>query len=606
MQPVSILTQVRKRRSLPVSLISANRVEGKARMPRHWTIHSPWTERADVARQLGISPLIAQLLRNRGIVDNEAIRMFLRPELKALHAPELLPGVQTAAEIIAQKVRDRKPIVIYGDYDVDGITATAILWHLLKIAGAEVSYYIPHRLDEGYGLNGDALQQLHDNGADTIITVDCGIGAIEETNLANQIGLTLIITDHHTPGNTLPQAAAIVHPNIGDGYPNPDLCGAGVAFKLAWAVAKTLCNADRVTPAFRQFLLDATSLVALATIADVVPLTGENRVLARFGLLGLAESQLTGLRALIESARLTNQKLNSEHAGFWLAPRLNAAGRMGHAELAVELLTQADETRAQEIAQYLEEQNRERQAVQKRIFEEACVLIDANNLASDARRAIVLASENWHAGVIGIVASRIIEQYHRPTILIALKNGEGQGSGRSVRHFPLLDVLTDCSDHLLAYGGHAMAAGLRIDGTKIETFTEAFVAQANQRLTAKDLQPAIELDAEVSLDELAEPVVRDIERLAPFGMGNPKPKFASPLLQLDGEPRTVGRGGQHLQFSLTDGKIRRKAIAFGQKDLLGSLLDHRKCRVAFKPILNTFNGRTSVELDVIDIAFPDT
>ncbi len=574
-------------------------------MPRQWIISPPWPGCAGAARRIGTPPLIAQLLCNRGITETDAARAFLNPELKTLHPPEQLPGAVEAAAIISEKIRRHRPIVIYGDYDVDGIAGTAIMWHVLRLAGAGVSFYIPHRLEEGYGVNADALRQLRREGAETVITVDCGITALEEARVAREIGLTLIITDHHTPGTALPEADAIVHPEVGTGYRNPDLCGAGVAFKLAWAVARTMSRSERVTPEFRQFLIDATGLAALGTIADVVPLTGENRVLARFGLLGLTESRLTGLRALIESARLADQKINSEHVGFWLAPRLNAAGRMGHAQLAAELLTSADEARAKEIAIYLEEHNRGRQAVERRIFKEACEQIEAHNLASDARRAIVLAGEGWHAGVIGIVASRIVDRFGRPTVMIAIENGQGQGSARSIPHFELHRALADCAEYLEAYGGHAMAAGLRIKSENVEPFTEAFIARANQRLTGKDLAPAVRLDAEVELHELTEPFVRQLQQLAPFGTGNPKPRFASNLLQLDGEPRVVGKTGGHLQFSLTDGRNRRRVIAFNQEDQLQPLLDHRRCRLAFQPILNTFNGRTSVELQAIDIAFPE-
>jgi len=573
-------------------------------MPKRWMIASHWPEREQAAQRLGVSPLVAQLLFNRGLTDREEAHTFLNPQLKTLAEPDALPGAVKAANLIADKVRQHKPIVIYGDYDVDGITGTAILWHILTLAGADVSYYIPHRLEEGYGLNAEALQQLRTDGTDTIITVDCGISAVEPARVARDIGLTLIITDHHTAGDTMPKADAIVHPRIADGYPNPDLCGAGVAFKLAWAIARTLTGSQRVSEQFRDFLVDATGLVALGTIADVVPLVGENRVLAKFGLMGLAESKLNGLTTLIEAAQLNDQRLSSEHVGFWLAPRLNAAGRMGHARLAAELLTQADEARAREIAVYLEEQNRKRRSVQRRIVKEACEKIDENNLASDARRAIVLASHDWHAGVIGIVASRIVERYHRPTVLIAIENSQGQGSARSIRHFALHQAMADCSEHLIGFGGHAMAAGLRIAPDNIDAFTEAFVARANQILTAKDLEPKLRLDAEVPLSFINTSLIRELEQLAPFGQDNPKPRFASPMLELEGEPRTVGKTGEHLTCCLTDGKVRLRAIAFGQKVHLPALLEHRRCRVAFEPVLNTFNGRTNVELKILDFEFP--
>ncbi len=604
--------------------------EAAAGMPKRWIIQPPWPGCVEAARRLGTSALLTQLLHNRGIIDCDAAQTFLNPELKLLHPPELLPGCCDAARRIAAAARDGKRIVIYGDYDVDGITGTAILWHVLRLAGANVTYYIPSRLEEGYGLNAEALRQIRRDGGEMVVSVDCGITAIEEAAVARELGLELIVTDHHAPhcelrisdcgladgealssnpqseirNPQLPDAAAIVHPRIADGYPNGDLCGAGVAFKLAWAIARELCQSERVTPEYREFLLTATCLAALGTIADVVPLTGENRILARFGLTGLRETKLTGLRALIESARLANQKIDSEHVGFWLAPRLNAAGRMGHARIAVEMLTDASQERAKEIAAYLENHNRDRQSMERRIFREACELVESHRWASDARRAIVAASESWHAGVIGIVASRIVERYNRPTVLIALENGQGQGSGRSIRHLDLHRALADCGEHLLAFGGHAMAAGLRIESARVDAFREAFVARANQLLTGSDLEPTLRLDAEVQLTTLTEPIVKDLERLQPFGVSNPKPRFASPVLRLEGEPRTVGKNGEHLSFSLTDGRTRRRAIAFGLSRHLQPLLEHRRCRVAFEPTLNTFNGYTNVELQVIDITFP--
>ncbi len=580
------------------------RTMSTAQTTRHWTLAPVWPGREQAARAMGMSALMAQVLFNRGLADPTDAQLFLDPQLKTLPDPRLLPGAEEAAALIAGKVRDRRRIVIYGDYDVDGITGTAILWHLLTLAGADVGYYIPHRLEEGYGLNSDALRQLAVEGADTVITVDCGVTAVEQARLARELGLTLIITDHHPPGAALPECDAVVHPRLTGAYPNPELCGAGVAFKLAWALARVLCGSERVNSQYREFLVDATGLAALGTIADVVPLRGENRVLARFGLMGLAESKLAGLRALIAVSRLADQKISSEHVGFWLAPRLNAAGRMGHAQQAVEMLTHADETRAGEIAAFLEQQNRDRRTTERRIFEEACERITAQRLASDARRGIVLASENWHAGVIGIVASRIVERFGRPTVLIALDGDEGQGSGRSVEGFDLHRALTDCASMLVTCGGHEMAAGLRIARGRVEAFTEAFVGRANNLLTARDLVPALHLDAEVRLGELTEPLVSDLDRLRPFGRGNPKPKFASAWLDLDGEPRLVGSTGTHLAFTVREGQTRRRAIAFGQKEWLEPLLEHRRCRVAFEPTLNAFNGRTSVELRVVDMVFP--
>lgn len=573
------------------------------RMTKRWKIAPVWPECQEAGRRWGVSPLIAQLLYNRGMAHPDKVKAFLNPDIKCLYPPETLPGTRQAAELIAHHALAGKSIVIYGDYDVDGIAGTAILWHVLSLAGARVSNYVPHRLEEGYGLNSEALRQLRGQGADLVITVDCGITAVEQALLAKQIGLSLVITDHHRLEGSLPEADAIVHPLIDPGYPNPNLCGAGVAFKLAWALARILSRSERVRPHFREFLVDAVGLVALATIADIVPLVDENRILARFGLAGLATTRLTGVTALIEAAGLTDQKVNTEHVGFRLAPRLNAAGRMGHALEVIEMLTLADPTRARQIACSLEQQNEERKAVEQRILDEACERIQTENLASDGRRGIVLASEGWHAGVIGIVAMRVVERFGRPTILIALENGKGQGSARSIQHFDLHRALTDCREHLLTCGGHAMAAGLKIEPDRIERFTEVFIEKANQRLTAQDLEPPLRLDAEVDLASLTEQTVHDIGRLAPFGMGNPEPRFSSQPLSLENEPHVFGKNGNHLYFHVTDGRIRLKAIAWNGKDLLPVLLEHRRFQMAFVPVTNTFNGRTSVELRVEDVAF---
>ncbi len=463
---------------------------------------------------------------------------------------------------------------------------------------------IPHRLEEGYGLNAEAVSKLAEDGAELVVTVDCGITASQEAQLAGQRGLELIITDHHAATDELPKVACIVHPTAAGQCPNPHLSGAGVALKLAWAVARKLSNATKVRPEFRAFLIDALGLAALGTIADVVPLVGENRVLVRHGLLGLRASKQHGIAALIESAGLSDEKLNSYHVGFVLAPRLNAAGRMGHARLAAELLTRADADRAKEIAIYLTEQNRRRQALEQKILKEARQMAHKQGMTSDACRAVVLAKRGWHAGVIGIVASRLVDEFFRPTVLIALEHDQGQGSARSVRHFDMHQALTACREHLIAFGGHAMAAGLKIRTDKIEAFTDSFIDRANNALTAADLEATLRLDGQVTLSELTEQSVGSLLDLGPFGIGNPKPRLATGWVQLAGEPRAVGKAAEHLQFAVSEQGVLRKAIAFGLAKHRQALLDHRRCQLAFEPIINEFNGRRSVELQVIDLQFP--
>ncbi|HXE53641.1 MAG TPA: DHHA1 domain-containing protein, partial [Tepidisphaeraceae bacterium] len=485
--------------------------------PKRWNLAAPDPAAVELADRLKISSLVAQILLNRGIREPKDCQDFLRPSLKCLHDPLAIPGIRVAAERIAKAVRDQQKIIIYGDYDVDGITATSILWHAIRVLGGTCDFYIPHRIEEGYGLNAEALKQICDAGAGLIVTVDCGITAVEQAKVARERGVDLIITDHHewhegergkgpTDGGTegrraeegssggpvFPDCYVIVHPRLpGDGpaYPNPYLCGAGVAFKLAWGIGLAVSGANRVSETFREFLLEATALAALGTIADVVPLIGENRVLAHFGLSGLKASKLVGIAALIASAGLTGQKLDSVHVGFLMAPRLNACGRMGHARLAVEMLTTSDVEKANQIATYLEQQNRARQALERKILEQALAQVTLGGWDADDKCAIVLGNENWHPGVIGIVASRLVDRFHRPTIMVALNNGHGQGSGRSIAGFHLARALEACSEHLDAFGGHEMAAGLKVQTARFEDFRNSFCEHAGKLVNPRMLTP---------------------------------------------------------------------------------------------------------------------
>ncbi|NOS99368.1 MAG: single-stranded-DNA-specific exonuclease RecJ [Phycisphaerales bacterium] len=573
-------------------------------MIREWIIRPAWVERDAAAERWRVHPLIAQLLFNRGVHGSARPSTFLDPQLGELYPPELLPGATVAAAAIAAAVRDRRKIVIYGDYDVDGMTGLAILWHVLRAAGADVSFYVPHRLDEGYGVNVEAVRGLVADGAQLIVTVDCGVTAVEAAAAVRSAGAEIIITDHHQSGDTLPEGVTIVHPTVGGQYPNEHLCGAGVAFKLGWAIAQAICGSQRVNEPYRSLLSDALALAALGTVADVVPLIGENRVIVRHGLARLTSTPFVGLRVLMESAGLANGKVHSYDVGFKLAPRLNAAGRMGHARLAVELLTRADEARSREIALYLEEQNRARQTTERRIARQATELVEAKRQNGDACRAVVLAQKGWHAGVIGIVASRLVDKFHRPTVLISLGDEIGQGSARSVPNFNLVEALAACGEHLIEFGGHAMAAGLKIKPDRVTAFTEAFTHRANNHLTGADLKRKLWIDAEVALHWLDLPTADALSKLGPFGQGNPRPVLCTDWVTLADEPRTVGASGGHVQAVFSDGKSAMKSIAFGQASALEPLKHHRRCRVAFEPIVNEFNGRRTVEMQVIDFQFP--
>jgi single-stranded-DNA-specific exonuclease len=579
---------------------------------RRWTIAPPHPQAGLLASQLKVSPLVAQVLLNRGIETADDGQKFLKPNLKLLHEPSLIPGLELASERIAKAVRDREKIVIYGDYDVDGITAVSILWHALKVLGGDVHYYIPHRLEEGYGLNAEAVAEICSEGAKLIVTVDCGVTAIEPARIAREHGVDLIITDHHewrecteTHQAMLPDVHSIVHPRLpGDrpAYPNPHLCGAGVAFKLAWGIGKAVVGANRVTHAYRAFLLDATALAALGTIADVVPLVGENRVLAAFGLGGLQASKLTGIRALIESAQLTGQTLDSYHVGFRLGPRLNASGRMGHAKLAVEMLTDASPERAMEIGIFLESQNRERQAIERGILEQAIQQAILLGCDRDDCRAVVLGGEGWHPGVIGIVASRIVERFHRPAVMIALNNGHGSGSARSIAGFHLAHALDACGEHLETHGGHEMAAGLKMQSGKLVAFREAFCAHAAQMLTPEQLMPEIYLDASATLGQISEALVKDLQRLGPFGQGNRKPMLCVKNVTIASPPRRVGKTANHVQLLVKQGSGTMQCIMFNAADGFEKMFPKGSdVDLAVEAQLNEYNGYVSVQLRVEDI-----
>jgi single-stranded-DNA-specific exonuclease len=571
-----------------------------------WVIRPADERAAGLAQSLKVSPLVAQVLLNRGITEAREGGVFLQPKLTELIRPARMPGIEPAVARLKEAVERKEKITVYGDYDVDGITGVSILWELLTLLGAQVDYYIPHRIEEGYGLNVDAVRSLAGAGTQLLVTVDCGIGAFEAADLARQLGVDLIVTDHHEPGPVLPNAMAIVHPALEQSYPNQDSAGAMVAYKLAWALAEQFSGGARLEPKLRQFMLDATSLAAIGTVADIVDLRGENRVLTSFGLAAVPESQLCGLHALIESAGLKGQGVDSYAIGFRLAPVLNAAGRMGHARLAVELLTSTSEMRARQIAEYLKEQNSQRQQCERKMFKEACEIVIERGWNHPDRRSIVLACEGWHSGVLGIVASRLVDKFYRPAIMINASPGESgasQGSGRSVPGFCLLSAIQACSTHLASFGGHKMAAGLTIHPEKIEPFVNDFEGYAHDNLSEEDVVERLDIDAVVPLRQFTRDAVNQLEMLGPYGQGNPRPVFATMGVRLVSAPRRVGAKGDHLQFAITDNTGTIRGVGFGMGNLEKKLLDNEFFNIAYEAQLNRYNGNTSVEFITTDIQF---
>jgi single-stranded-DNA-specific exonuclease len=520
--------------------------------------------------------------------------------------PERMPGTPDAVKRIRQALEAQEKITLYGDYDVDGITGVSILLALLTQIKADVDYYIPHRIDEGYGLNDDAIEQLASAGTKLIITVDCGISAVAAAAHAAELGVDLIVTDHHQPGPELPEAVALVHPLLEADYGNPVSAGAMVAFKLAWALANDLCHGEKLTQPLREFMLEATSLAAVGTVADVVDLRGENRILTHYGLKTLANSRLLGVQALIEGAGVEGRGLDSYDIGFKIGPMLNAAGRMGHARLAVELLASDSAMRSRQIAEYLKVQNTQRQQCGRKIFKEACQQIVAAGYHHPDRRSIVLAGENWHRGVLGIVASRIVEKYFRPTIVVNQDGGDSsvaQGSARSIPGFCILDAIRACQEHLVAFGGHEMAAGLTIKADRVSHFVQDFEAFASESLKNRDLQASLTIDAEASLSSLPLDVIKQMQWLEPFGQGNPRPLFATKAVHLIATPRRVGAKGDHLQITVSDDTGAMRCIGFGMGKLEKKLQEAEFFHIAYEAQLNTYNGQTNPQLMLKDIQF---
>lgn len=591
-------------------------MQASARMQKkRWVICPPDKCSEQLARTLKVSPLLAQVLINRRVCDARAGAVFLSPKLTELIAPEQMPGIKPAVQRLKQAIKNKEKITVYGDYDVDGITGVSILWQILTLLGANVDYYIPHRIDEGYGLNPEAVRSLAESGSKVLVTVDCGVTAFSSAELARQLGVELIITDHHQPEEQLPEAAAIVHPALEESYPNQDSAGAMVAFKLAWAIADEFSSGQKLRSDLREFMLNATSLAAIGTVADIVDLRGENRVLTSYGLKVLPACKLCGIQALIDSAGLTGQGLDTFHIGFRLAPMLNAAGRMGHARLAVELLTSENPARAQQIAEYLKEQNTQRQLCERKILKQACEMIVERGLDRPERRSIVLARENWHGGVLGIVASRIVETFYRPTVLISTPASDGgrrtteegpvpaQGSARSIPGFPLRSALQACSRHLVKFGGHKMAAGITIEPAKIDQFAAEFEAYAGSNLTQDDVIAKLHIDAVAPLAEFSKDLVGQLQVLGPFGPGNPEPVFATKGVRLACPPRKVGARLDHLQLAITDNSGSVRCIGFSMAQFDKKLLDSEFFNVAYHPHINTYNGCSNVEFILADIQF---
>ena len=574
-------------------------------MGKRWLVQPHDAARVQFLQQTaGLPPVVAQLLVGRGIFDPQEATQFLSAKLSDLREPEELPGVTQAVTLLHEAVQAGRPITIYGDYDADGMTGTAIMLSGLRLLHANVTFYVPDRMEEGYGLNGEALRRLQENGSELVVTVDCGIASLEEAHVAREIGLPLIITDHHELREQLPAAAAIVHPRLpGHDYPFGGLCGAGVAFKVMWALCQRVSQAKRVTDRLRHFLLSAMGLAAIGTVADVVPLLDENRVIVRHGLTTLKAQPSIGLQALLQVAKLSQKRqFGSDDIAFGLAPRLNAAGRLGQARLAIELLTTESPDRARELAEFIEELNESRIGIERSIQLAARKQIQDEFRENDP--AFVLAGRGWHQGVVGIVAGRLADQFHRPVVVLAMDEvgvKPASGSGRCIPGLNLNDALGACQEFLLKFGGHAAAAGLTIEERQIEPFRQAFINHVRQLLTDADLKPQLYIDAEAALPQLTLRTVEHLELLSPFGQNHPHPTLCARGVTLGNQPKKIGKGERHLSVMLQQGNIKLRAIGFHQGEWAEALarLDG-PFDIAYRPFINEFNGWRSVEVQLVD------
>jgi|WetSurMetagenome_2_1015567.scaffolds.fasta_scaffold50176_4 single-stranded-DNA-specific exonuclease len=544
---------------------------------------------AMLAQELSVPLVIGQILTQRGFTTVDECASFFDPQLTQLHAPFLFIDMEKAVDRIMNAIGGKERISVYGDYDVDGITATAIMLKAIEQLGGDCDYYLPNRLTEGYGMSIEGVRALSESGSKLIITVDCGIHAHEEVELAKSLGIDVIITDHHEPKDTLPKAFALLNPKIAScGYPDKALAGVGVALKLCHALAIKNNKPD----SFWTNLLD---FAAVGTAADIVPLTGENRVIAKFGFDRLEHTENPGLRALINEQGLSGKPLSTREVGFQIAPCMNAVGRLGDPRRGVELLMTKDPAVASRIARELKETNFERRAIDKAMQEEVFAWIE-RHWDPQEDYAIVMAKENWHCGVIGIVASKVVERYHRPALLFSISDGVARGSGRSIAALHLHDALTECKDLLETFGGHAAAAGMTILSHNLDTFRLQFNSVVKARVSLDSLAPQIPADGVIALKECGYPLYNAIKRMEPFGAGNARPLFLCRDLKNKFDPRIVGE--KHLKLMVVHNGTAMDAIAFNLGDRFDEVKKAKNFSLVFSLDENEWNGRKSLQLKV--------
>ena len=568
-------------------------------MDKRWLIPADLDESAkrlvdEYCALFRIPKMAAELLYRKGLHSAAEVKEFFHPSLHGLYDPNLFPDMEKAVQRINKAIESAEKITIYGDYDVDGTTATALLYLGLKRIGAMIDYYIPHRMIDGYGLSLGSLDVLRERGSSLIISVDCGVNALEEIAAINAMGMEIIITDHHNPKDELPPAFAIINPKLqGCGYPFEHLAGVGVAYKLLMAVYRSRgINSD-------ENILKYMDLVAVGTIADIVPLTSENRIFASIGLQHLIEKKNLGLNALTQISGMNQKNLDTTDIVFGIAPRINAAGRMGSASVSVELLISTDETKSMELAENIEHQNSLRQQEDQKTFHEACEIIEKKYKDLANTSCMVISSDDWHQGVIGIVASKLVEKYYRPVIMISFKDGFGSGSGRSVADFDLFEALKHTEQHLHSFGGHKYAVGLTIYQEYIDRFENELTRYVADNLRLEQIKPPLQIDHNIELYDINSTLLDAIERFAPFGPDNNRPVFLTSNVSVGSYPYNVGRN--HLKLKVVKDGINLDLIGYNMGDYLSLLKKTSILDIAYTLEYNRFGNKTSIQGKLRDL-----
>ncbi|WP_455539955.1 single-stranded-DNA-specific exonuclease RecJ [Terrisporobacter sp.] len=559
---------------------------------KKWTLkYKGKVQNTGLSEKIKISPEISQILKNRGIESEKDAEIFMNPSLEYLRDPFLMKDMRKSTDRIKKAIENKERIYIYGDYDVDGVSSTSILYLYFKSIGFSVKYYIPNRLEEGYGINEEAIRKIYDDGCDLIITVDCGITSVKEVEIANDLGIDVIITDHHECQSELPNAYAIVNPKQEDcNYPFDMLCGCGVAFKMIQALSDE--------EEFKTSMFDYLEIVTLATICDIVPLIDENRIIVKNGLKLMKEGKNLGLRELIKVCGIETNKIGSSHIGFSVGPRINASGRLGYSYLGVQLFTTDNEDEAKEIANILEAKNIERQMIESKMYKEAEDILSSDERFKDDK-VLVVAKEGWQHGIIGIVASKLTEKYYKPTILLTIEDGKATGSARSIKGFSIFDALVDCKDLMNKFGGHEQAAGLSLDAENIEELRLRINKIADYNLSKEDLIENIKVEYELEEDSANLDLVDDLHKLEPFGLSNPSPRFIMRDLLLTNVFK-MGKNKQHLKI-IAENKNEYECVGFNLAYLADDFQVGDKIDILFQLDENNFNNKRKVQLLLKDI-----